>query len=99
MCMSMKAGRPLWPIISTNHTGAAENGKSVKQSDATGTAGASAALPCPDAGGNRVPIPSGEGQAPMQDARRHQVRAHLRATATHGSMAGDLLKRWQRLDT
>ena len=55
-----------------NHTGAAENGKSVKQSDATGTAGASAALPCPDAGGNGVPISSGEGQAAMQDARRHQ---------------------------
>lgn len=55
-----------------NHTGAVENGKSVKQSDATSTAGASAALPCPDAGGNGVPISSGEGQAPMQDARRHQ---------------------------
>lgn len=55
-----------------NHTGAAENGKSVKQSNATGTAGASASLPCPDAGGNGVPISSGEGQAAMQDARRHQ---------------------------
>lgn len=55
-----------------NHTGAAENGKSVKQSDATGTIGAGTALPCPDAGGNGVPIASGEGQAAMQDARRHQ---------------------------
>lgn len=57
-----------------NHTGAAENGKSVKQSDATGTASASAALPCPDASGNGVPISSGEGQAAMQDARRHESR-------------------------
>lgn len=55
-----------------NHTGAAENGESVKQSHATSPAGANAALPCPDAGGNGVPISSGEGQAAMQDARRHK---------------------------
>jgi hypothetical protein len=55
-----------------NHTGAAENGKSVKQSDATGRTGASTALSCPDADGNGVPISSGEGQAALQDARRYQ---------------------------
>ena len=55
-----------------NHGGAAENGKSNKQSDATGPAGASAALPSPDANGNGVPIPGSERQAAMQDARRHE---------------------------
>lgn len=55
-----------------NHTGDAENGKSVEQSDATGTAGQRTALPCPDPQGNGVPIPGGEGQAAMQDARRHK---------------------------
>lgn len=55
-----------------NHTGARENGKSVKQSDATGSAGASAALLCPDPLGNGVPIPRSEGQAAMQNARRDE---------------------------
>src|SRR3546814_2968257 len=40
------------------HTGDRENGKSVKQSDATGAAGTIAALPSPDPLGNGVPIPS-----------------------------------------
>lgn len=53
-----------------NHTGATENHKLFKQSDTTGPAGASAALPCPDARGNGVPISGGEGQAALQDARR-----------------------------
>lgn len=57
-----------------HHAGAAENGKSVKQSDATGPAGRSAALPSPDPFGSGMPIPGGEWQAAMQDARRHQLR-------------------------
>lgn len=52
------------------HTGGQENGKSVKQSDATGPAGAIAALPSPDPLGNGVPVPSREGEQAMQDARR-----------------------------
>jgi len=55
-----------------HHTGASENGKSIKQSDATGATGECAALPCPDPHGNGVPVASGEGQAALQDARRHE---------------------------
>lgn len=55
-----------------NHAGGVENGKSVKQSDATGEAGQSAALPCPDAGGNGVPIPGNEREAALQNAWRHE---------------------------
>jgi len=55
-----------------HHTGAAENGKSIKQSDATGAAIASAALPSPNASGNGVPIPSSKREAAMQDARRDE---------------------------
>ena len=54
------------------HPGSRENGKSVKQSDATGAAGASATLPSPDANGNGVPIPGGDRQAAVPDARRHE---------------------------
>ena len=57
-----------------NHAGGAENEKSVNQSDATGPAGTIAALPSPDPFGSGVPIPGGEGQAAMQDARRDQSR-------------------------
>src|SRR3546814_11161604 len=57
------------------HTGDRENGKSVKQSDATGAAGTIAALPSPDPLGNGVLIPSREGEAAMQDARRDQSRS------------------------
>jgi len=56
------------------HKGDRENGKSVKQSDAFGPAGASTALPSPDPFGNGVPIPGNEGQAPLPDARRHESR-------------------------
>jgi hypothetical protein len=57
-----------------HHTGGSENGKSNEQSDATGTVGERAALPGPDPFGNGVPIPSGEGQAAMPHARRHEPR-------------------------
>ena len=52
------------------HTGGAENAKTIEQSHATGSDGTIAALPSPDPFGNGVPIPSCEGQAAMQDARR-----------------------------
>lgn len=55
-----------------HHAGGAENDKSVKQSDATGPAGSSATLPSPDANGNGVPIPGGDRQAAVPDARRHE---------------------------
>ena len=55
-----------------SHTGASENGKSVKQSDATGATGECAALPCPHPHGNGVPVASGERQTAMPDARRHE---------------------------
>jgi hypothetical protein len=42
-----------------HHEGGIENAKSIKQSDATGAAGEVAALPCPDAAGQAVPIPGG----------------------------------------
>ena len=53
-----------------HHGGSGENGKSDKQSHATGAAGQSPALPSPDASGNGVPIPGSDRQAAMQDARR-----------------------------
>ena len=53
-----------------NHTGGTENGNSSKQSNATGAAGAGSALPSPDPLGNGVPIPSGEGETALSDARR-----------------------------
>jgi len=53
-----------------NHAGGRENGKSIKQSDATSAAGASAALPSSNASGNGVPIPGGKRQTAVQDARR-----------------------------
>jgi hypothetical protein len=58
-----------------HHTGGSENGKSIKQSDATGAAGESAALLCPDASGIEVPSPGRERQAAMQDARRDESGA------------------------
>ncbi len=57
-------------IAETVHTGGQQNGKIADQSHATGAAGQSAALPCPDPIGIGVPIPCGERQAAMQDARR-----------------------------
>lgn len=53
-----------------HHGGSGENGKSVKQSQATGAAGPGPALPSPDASGNGVPITRSDRQAAMQDARR-----------------------------
>jgi hypothetical protein len=53
-----------------NHTGGIENGKSGKQSCATGPADKSTALPSPDAQGSGVPITSRKRKAAMQDARR-----------------------------
>lgn len=52
-----------------HHGGNEKNGKSDKQSHATGAAGQGSALPCPDPLGNGVPISSREGEAAMQDAR------------------------------
>lgn len=57
-----------------HHAGASENANSVKQSDATGPTGASAALQSPDSFGNGVPISGSEGEAALQDARRDQFR-------------------------
>ena len=57
-----------------HHMGGAENDKSGKQSDATGSAGQSPALSSPDAEGNGVPISSREGEAAMQDAWRDKSR-------------------------
>lgn len=56
------------------HTGGGQNGKKVKQSDATGAAGESAALPGSNAEGGGVPIASSEGQAALQDARGDESR-------------------------
>ena len=53
-----------------HHAGAAENGKSFKQSHATERAGECAALPSADAEGVGMPIASGPRQVAMQDARR-----------------------------
>lgn len=56
------------------HTGGRGNAETAEQSDATGTAGASATLPCPDPLGDGVPISSGEREAAMQDARWDESR-------------------------
>lgn len=56
------------------HTGDRKNGKSDKQSDATGPAGTIAALPSPDPCGNGVSIPGSAGEATLQDARRNESR-------------------------
>lgn len=52
------------------HTGDGQNGKIDEQSDATGPAGASAALPVPDPCGNGVPITCREREAAVPNARR-----------------------------
>ncbi len=56
------------------HTGGRGNAEPAEQSDATGTAGERAALPCPDPLGNGVPVSGGEREASMQDARRNESR-------------------------
>ena len=53
-----------------HHTGGMQNAETAEQSHATGAAGQSAALPCPDADRDGVPIASGEGAATVPDARR-----------------------------
>jgi hypothetical protein len=53
-----------------HHTGGRENEKIDEQSHATGTAGEGTALSGPDPLGNGVPVPSREGEAALQDARR-----------------------------
>lgn len=60
-----------------HHTGGGENGQSDEQPYATGTgqSGASPALPCPDPIRQAVPIPGGEGQSPVPDARRQGQRS------------------------
>jgi hypothetical protein len=58
-------------VIAENlNTGGAKNGKIDNQSDATGSAGIGPSLLGTDPFGCGVPIPSGERQAAMQDARR-----------------------------
>ena len=56
------------------HTGGRENGKTTKQSDATCPSFTSPALPSPDPLGDGVPITHREGEATMQNARRHEPR-------------------------
>ena len=53
------------------HTGGAENAKTIEQSRATGTDGTIAALSRPDPLGEGLSISSGKGQAAMQNARRN----------------------------
>lgn len=55
-----------------HHHGASENGKTDKQSHATGAAGVGPALLGADTSGNGVPIPGSEGEAALQDARGHE---------------------------
>ncbi|QZH73962.1 MAG: hypothetical protein JY451_09315 [Erythrobacter sp.] len=52
-----------------NHTGGRENAKSNGQPHATGAAGTSPPMLGHDAEGNGLPIPGGEGEGAMQDAR------------------------------
>jgi len=53
-----------------HHGGSGKNGKSDEQSQAACAAGECAALPCPNASGDGVPIASREGAEAVQDARR-----------------------------
>ena len=57
-----------------NHSGGSENANIGKQSQATGESGQCASLPSPDPLGNGVPVPSGKGETPLPDARRHESR-------------------------
>ncbi len=57
-----------------HHTGGNENAKTVEQSDATRTAGGSAAMLGQDPQGNGVPIASREGETSLPNARRHKFR-------------------------
>ena len=54
-------------------TGGQENGKPIEQPHATGAAGTGPALPRSHPFGQGVPIPGGEGQGAVPDARRRHV--------------------------
>lgn len=54
------------------HTGGQENGQSIEQPHATGTAGESPSLSGPDSLGNGVPIPGGKGESAVPHARRQR---------------------------
>lgn len=54
-----------------HYTGAAKNGKSVKQCHATEPAGTNPALLSADPCGSGVPVSGGERERAMQDGRRH----------------------------
>jgi len=60
-----------------HHAGGSENAKSAEQPHApeSGAAGASPALPCSDPIGPAVPVASGEGKPPLQNARREGKRS------------------------
>ena len=55
-----------------HHTGVKETGKNAEQCHATGGAGPDASLPSPDPLGWGVPIPSGEREAALPNARRDE---------------------------
>jgi seryl-tRNA(Sec) selenium transferase len=65
-----EGGQAIVADVFHHHAGGHKNAESANQSHAAQTASTSAALPCPDASGNRVPIASGKGETAMQDARR-----------------------------
>lgn len=67
-----EGGQALFANQFHNHAGASKNGKPVKQSHATRAIGQGVALPCPDANGDGVPIPSRQGEAALSDARRNE---------------------------
>lgn len=58
-----------------NHTGGQKNGQSADQPHATDTAGASAALPCPDPIRGGVSVPGRQGRRAMPDARGKRQRS------------------------
>lgn len=53
-----------------HHHGGQQDAESTEQSHATGAAGVGPSLPSPDPCRGGVPVASGEGQAPLPDARR-----------------------------
>lgn len=59
-----------------HHAGGSENAKSAEQPHApeSGAAGAGSALRCPNSIGEAVPVASGEGKPPLQNARRQGER-------------------------
>lgn len=57
-----------------HHVGGQQNANSTNQCHATDPIGPSAPLPCPDAKGEGMPIPSGKRAQAMQNARGHEFR-------------------------